>query len=84
MTPWMEDQPVTRILPAHRTAQTQNKRTQTSMPQMGFESMIPVFEQVKTVHALDCVATVIDISSDIVSIYQTASNKLHTPPMSEQ
>jgi hypothetical protein len=26
-TPWMGDQPVTRPLPAHRTTQTQNKRT---------------------------------------------------------
>jgi hypothetical protein len=31
----MGDQPVGRPLPAHRTAQTQNKRTQTSMPQVG-------------------------------------------------
>jgi hypothetical protein len=31
-TPWTGDQPVARPLPAHRTAQTQNKGTQTSMP----------------------------------------------------
>jgi hypothetical protein len=31
-TPWMGDQPVARPLPTHRTTQTQNKRTQTSMP----------------------------------------------------
>jgi hypothetical protein len=31
-TPWMGDQPVTRLLPTH--AQTQNKCTQTSMPQV--------------------------------------------------
>jgi hypothetical protein len=30
-TPWTGDQPVARTLPTHRTAQTQNKRTQTSM-----------------------------------------------------
>jgi hypothetical protein len=30
------------------------------MPQVGFEATIPVFEQVKTVHALDPAATVID------------------------
>jgi hypothetical protein len=48
-TPWMGDQPVTRPLPAHRTPQTQNKCTQTSMPQVGFESTIPAFEQTKTV-----------------------------------
>jgi hypothetical protein len=27
-TPWTGDQPVARPLPTHRTAQTQNKRTQ--------------------------------------------------------
>jgi hypothetical protein len=80
----MRDQPIARLLPAHRTAQTQNIHTQTSMLQVGFEPMIPVFERAKTVHALDCTATVIDISSDIVGIYQIASNKLHTPPMPEQ
>jgi hypothetical protein len=31
-TPWTGDQPVARPLPTHRTTQTQNKRTQTSMP----------------------------------------------------
>jgi hypothetical protein len=58
-TPWTGDQTVARLLPAHRTAQTQNKRTQTSMPQVGFELMIPVFERAKTVHALDRAASVI-------------------------
>jgi hypothetical protein len=43
-TPWMGDQPVTRLLPTHRTTQTQNNRTKPSMPQVGFESAIPVFE----------------------------------------
>jgi hypothetical protein len=38
---------------------TQNKRTQTSMPWVGFESTIPPFERAKTVHALDRAATVI-------------------------
>jgi hypothetical protein len=47
-TPWTGDQPITRPLPTHRTTQTQNKRTQTSMPQVGFEPMIPVFERAKT------------------------------------
>jgi hypothetical protein len=32
------------------------------MPGMGFELTIPVFEQAKTVHALDRAATVIDPS----------------------
>jgi hypothetical protein len=37
----------------------QNKRTQTSMPQVGFESTIPVFDRAKKIHALDRAATVI-------------------------
>jgi hypothetical protein len=55
-TPWMSDQPIARPLPAHRSAQTHNKRTQTSMPKVGFEPTIPLFER-KTVHALDRAAT---------------------------
>jgi hypothetical protein len=55
----MSDQPVARPLPTHRTAQTQNKRTQTSVPQVGFESTIPVFKRAKIVHALDRTAVVI-------------------------
>jgi hypothetical protein len=51
--PWTGDQLVARPLP------TQNKRTQTSMPRVGFEPTIPVFKRAKTVHALDCAATVI-------------------------
>jgi hypothetical protein len=39
--------------------QTQHKRTQTSMPRLGFESTTPMFERAKTVRALDCAATVI-------------------------
>jgi hypothetical protein len=46
-TPWVGNQPVARPLPAHRTAQTPNKRTQTSTSQVGFELMIPVFERAK-------------------------------------
>jgi hypothetical protein len=44
----------------HRTTQTQNKRTQISMPWAGFEHTIPLFERAKTVHALDRATTVID------------------------
>jgi hypothetical protein len=29
------------------------------MPRVGFEPTTPMFEQVKTVHVLDCMATVI-------------------------
>jgi hypothetical protein len=61
-TPWTGDQPVASSLPSHRTAQTQNKRTQTSMPQVGFEPTIPVFERAKTVHALDRAATGFSLS----------------------
>jgi hypothetical protein len=57
-TPWTSDQPVARPLPTHKAMQTQNKRTQTSMPRVGFEPMIPVFERVKIVHALVRAATV--------------------------
>jgi hypothetical protein len=38
---------------------TQNKLTETSMPWVGFDPIIPVFERAKTVHALDRAATVI-------------------------
>jgi hypothetical protein len=50
---WTSDQPVTRPLPTHRTTQTQNKPTQTSISRVGFEPTIPEFEQPMTVHALD-------------------------------
>jgi hypothetical protein len=42
----------------HRTTQTQNKRTQTSMPRVRFEPTIAVFERAKAVLALDRAATV--------------------------
>jgi hypothetical protein len=67
-TPWTGDQPVARQIPAHRTAQTQNKRTQTSMSQVEFETTIPVFERAKTVHALDRAATVIGTFSNYFGI----------------
>jgi hypothetical protein len=56
-TPWTGDRPVARPLPTHRTAQTQNKGTETSMPLVGFESKIPLFKLANSVHA-----TVIGIS----------------------
>jgi hypothetical protein len=58
-TSWTGDQPVARPLPTYRTIQIRNKRTQTSMPWVGFESSIPAFERAKTVHALDHAVTVI-------------------------
>jgi hypothetical protein len=58
-TPRTGDQPVARPLPTRRTTQTQNKRTQISMPRVRFDPTTPVFERAKTVHALDRAATVI-------------------------
>jgi hypothetical protein len=58
-TPWTEDQPVARPLPTQRTTQTQNKRTETVMPRVGFEPTMPAFEREKTVHALDRATTVV-------------------------
>jgi carboxylesterase type B len=60
----MEDQPVARPLPTHRTTQTQNKRTQTYMTRVGFEPTTTVFEGTKAVHALDRAATVIGSRCD--------------------
>jgi hypothetical protein len=57
-TPWTGDQHIARPLRTHRTTQTHNKRTQTSMPRVGSEPTIPVFEWAKTVYASDRAATV--------------------------
>jgi hypothetical protein len=53
----------------HTTAQTQNKHTQTSMPQVGFKPTIPVFQRAKTVHALDHMATVVSSCSTLHILY---------------
>jgi hypothetical protein len=58
---WTGDQPVARPLPAHTEQHKQNNRTQTSMPRVGFEPTIAVFEQAKTVHALERAATMIGL-----------------------
>jgi hypothetical protein len=57
-TLWTGDQSVSKPLLTHRTTQKRNKRTQTSMPRMGFEPMITEFELAKKVHALDRAGTV--------------------------
>jgi hypothetical protein len=44
----------------------QNKRTQISIPRVGFEPTIPVFEWAKIVHALDRATTVIGL----ISVYR--------------
>jgi hypothetical protein len=61
-TTWTGDQPVTRPLPTHRTTETQNRRTQTSMPWVGFEPTISVFQRTETVHISHPAATVIGSS----------------------
>jgi hypothetical protein len=58
-TPWTGDQLVARPLPAHRTTQIQNKRTQTSIPRVGFEHMMSEFGRANAVYILDRAATVI-------------------------
>jgi hypothetical protein len=72
----MGNQPIARLLPAHRPTETQNKRTQTSMPQLGFEPTIPVFELAKKVHALDRVATVIGVFSYRLHIHSVICTHL--------
>jgi hypothetical protein len=62
-TSWMRDQPFTRPPPTHRTT-----HTQTTMPWVASEPTIPVFERAKTVHALDCAATVIGITDHIITL----------------
>jgi hypothetical protein len=47
-TSWTGDQPVAIPLPTHRTAQAQNKRTQTSMHWVEFEPTILAFERAKS------------------------------------
>jgi hypothetical protein len=71
----MGDQPVTRPLLIHRTTQTQNKRTQISMPRVGFEPTIPVFERVKIIHVLDRAATVINALTNSSVEYNTVSTR---------
>jgi hypothetical protein len=51
-TPWTGDQPVTAPLPTHRIS------TQASMPWVGFEPTVLVFERMKTAHSLDRAARV--------------------------
>jgi hypothetical protein len=48
----MGDQTVARPLLTDGTTQTKNKRTQTSIPGVGLEPSIPVFERAKMAHAL--------------------------------
>jgi hypothetical protein len=52
------NQPVAKPLPTHKATKTQNKRTHTSMPRVGFEPTIKMFERTMMVHALDRAAAV--------------------------
>jgi hypothetical protein len=63
-TPWKGDQPIAMPLPTHRTTEIQNKCTQISMPWVGFEPTISMFNPAKTVHALDRAAT--EVSTEII------------------
>jgi hypothetical protein len=71
-TPWTGDQPVARPLPAHRATPKQDKRTQTSMPRVEFESTTPVFQRAKTVHVFD--RAVIVIGDIIYAVVQRPLN----------
>jgi hypothetical protein len=48
----------------HTEQQKENKYTETSMPLVGFEPTIPLFQRANTVHALDRVATVIETETN--------------------
>jgi hypothetical protein len=67
----------------HTGRHKQKKRTQTSMPWVGFESTIPAFERAKTVHALDRAATAIGLFSntvyDLPLMWQTKFHTLTAP-----
>jgi hypothetical protein len=52
---------VARPLSIHKRTRTRNKRTQKFMPQMEFESTIPLFKRAKTVDDLDRETTVIGV-----------------------
>jgi hypothetical protein len=55
----------------HKEQHKLNKRTQTFMPRVEIETMIPVFERAKTVHALERGATLIDCPMyKLVKIFQ--------------
>jgi len=57
-TPWTGDQPISRPLPTQDSI-TQEIADIRSWPRTGFEVMVTVFKQPKTIRVLDCSATVI-------------------------
>jgi hypothetical protein len=58
----MGDRLVARPLLTRRTAEIENKRTQTTMLGVGFEPTTSVFELAKTVHDVDREAGVVDVN----------------------
>jgi hypothetical protein len=67
-TLWAGDQPAAGRPPTHRTTETQNKRTETSMPRVGFGTTILVFERAKMILFLDRAATVTGNEKTVVTI----------------
>jgi hypothetical protein len=63
----MGDQPVAKPLPINRTTQTQNKRTQTSLPRVRLEPTTPALMWPKKVHAADRAVTVIGLKKTHIS-----------------
>jgi hypothetical protein len=57
---------IARPLYTQRRRQTHNKRTQASMPRVGFKPTIPTFERAKTVPALDSAATVVGVELSLL------------------
>jgi hypothetical protein len=64
-----------------RTTQTRNKRRQISIPWVGFEPTIPVFERVKRFHALDRAPNVISYSDIGLEEMRTTMRNLHCVPI---
>jgi hypothetical protein len=70
-TPCAGDKPVARPLPTHdKKKHTQNKRSQTSMPRVGFESTAPVFKRANKFHALDYADTLSGLCPLLIEFYR--------------
>jgi hypothetical protein len=64
MTPWTGDQPVWSSPPMQENMKTET--TQTSMPRVGFEHTISVFERAETFRALHRAVTVVGYNRDYI------------------
>jgi hypothetical protein len=62
-TPWVRNQPAAK--PLHTQKNKNTELTQTSMPQVGFETTTPVFERAKTVPGSDRAAKLIQVGGEI-------------------